>query len=450
MASLDPYAILDQLGTVVDVDENTTVLAAFSGGKDSTVLVHLLWRLRQSLGFRLLALHVNHGILPESDHWEAHCAQFCANLNIEFRSTRLELARQRKRINENDARAARYAWLKDEIDEHQVLVTAHHLNDQAETVLLNLMRGAGVRGLAAIQPIQRFSSGWLIRPLLAAAPKDIDAYVRSWDLKHIEDPSNKDLDYERNYLRHEVLPKLAARWPAAIDQIGKSAAFLSDSRQLVDTLAASDAEECRAKGSGFLSIGFELNVIKLLELTPARRMNLIRYWLRTHLDSEPGRAALDQFMDTSLLPERKFAKLAWTNHCMYRYQDDLYLARHPASLPKLPDIPWDLNAPLEIEQAGIKLIPSASGEDGLRMKKITRGISVRFRRGGEKIILPGRRHSSVLKKLFQQHAIPPWERNTLPLIYCENELAAVVPWIVADRYEAESAAAGVTISVECL
>ena len=450
VANLDPQFVLDHLGVAATIGSDTTVQVAYSGGVDSTVLLHLLKRSRELIDFRLVALHVNHGIDPRSERWEEHCSRYCQKAKIEFRSTSLDLARQHSRVNEDLARSARYAWFSSQMESGDLLLTAHHQNDQAETFLLNLMRGAGVRGLSAIQPVQEFSSGWLVRPLLSVPGEEIIHYARKYSLEFVNDPANSDLSYGRNYLRHVVIPNALERWPSTVQQIGRSAEFLSQTRRLVDDLAKIDTQACRSDGSGFLSIGFQLCIDKIKTLHQYRQLNLIRYWIRVHTLPEPGRDALEQFVETVLTHDKAFAELCWSDYRMYRFRDDLYLVRATESTLAPTSIPWDLTQPLTLEQVGIKLVPQRFENSGLSVSELSGEVSVRFRTGGERIRLPGRKHSSALKKLFQQHCIPPWERNLLPLIYCDDELAAVVPWIVSDRFTTKAGETGISILVENL
>lgn len=446
--NLDPQQVFLELRNVSEVDGNSTVYVAYSGGVDSTVLLHLLSRLKDTVNFQLVALHVNHGIDPHADEWSAQCANYCESLGIEFRSTRLDLGKFGKRTSESDARTGRYAWFKQQLGKNELLLTAHQQDDQAETFLLNLMRGAGARGLAAIQPYTRFASGWLLRPLLAHSRQQIIQYATNHNLTYIDDPSNLDVDYDRNYLRHVVLSSLSERWPAAVQQIHKATDQLTQSRHLLDALAELDTAACRTEGTGFLSIGSQLNVLQLQNLDRSRQINLLRYWARQNLQSEPGRAALDEFINTALILDKDFAELKWSNRCIYRYQNVLYLARTQINTCQLDPVEWDLNKPLILEQAGIKLVPKPVKKSGLSAEKLAGGVIVRFRTGAERIVLPDRAHSSSLKKLFQQHLIPPWERNQLPLIYCQDELAAVVPWLVSGRFKAVDNEPGISISID--
>ena len=446
--NLDPQKILLELRNVSEVNSNTTVHVAYSGGVDSTVLLHLLSRLRDTDNFQLVALHVDHGIDSHADEWSAHCSNYCKSLGIDFRSTRLKLGKFGKRTSESDARAGRYAWFEQQLGENELLLTAHHQDDQAETFLLNLMRGAGARGLAAIQPYTRFASGWLLRPLLAHPRQQIVQYANNLNLTYIDDPSNLDVDYDRNYLRHVVLSSLSERWPVAAQQIHRATEQLTQSRHLLDALAELDTKVCHTEGTGFLSIGSQLNVLQLQSLGRSRQVNLLRYWARQNLQSEPGRTALDEFINTTLILDKDFAELTWSNRCIYRYQNVLYLARTQNNTCRRDPVEWDLSKPLILEHAGLKLVPKLASKSGLSAEKLAGGVTVRFRTGAERIMLPNRAHSSSLKKLFQQHLIPPWERNQLPLIYCQEELAAVVPWLISGRFKAVENEPGISISID--
>ncbi len=445
---MDPLLILEQLPAVAESDRSASFLVAYSGGMDSTVLLHLLHRLRVAVDFRLVALHVNHGISTESDNWAAHCADNCASLDVEFRSVALRLGGSDRRTSEAEARAHRYAWFKEQMNDGDLLLTAHHQHDQAETLLLNLMRGAGVRGLAAMQLKVKFSSGWLLRPLLNVSQDEIRDYAELWNLRFVRDPANSDLQYDRNYLRHHIVPALCERWPAAIRQIGRTTEHLVQSRRMQEALAELDANACRSAGQGFLSIGFQLSTVKLKSLDQARQINLLRYWTRQAVHSEPGWQALEEFVKIALCYDKKFAELAWSDYCIYRYQQKLYLTLAAKRTASFNPVSWDLHAPLVLAASRLVLVPQTVENDGLNPEKLSGKLSVRFRTGAERILLPNRGHTSSLKKLFQQHSIPPWERGQLPMICCQDELAAVVPWLVSEKFRAGEGERGISIRLD--
>lgn len=448
--NLDPQCLFDQLNAACTFNKDACVRVAYSGGADSTVLLHLLSRLQQTVEFSLVALHVNHGINVDSDSWEKHCAEFCQSLNIRFHSTRLQLESSEGRVSESKARVARYGWLHSQLNAGELLLTAHHREDQVETFMLNLMRAAGPRGLSAIQSKQKFGDGWLMRPLLSVSKSAILEYVASWNLSYIEDPANHNLDYDRNHLRHVVLPAMAQRWPAAHRQIASSIENLEQSRHLLDNLATLDVDQCRSQAHSYLSAAQPLCVNQLKCLNKSRQINLIRYWSRKFVGCEPGRQALDQFIHTVLVLDKRFAELAWGNQRIYRYQDSLFLTHATKLMQSTHEVYWDLRETIALHQAGVRLIPTSTPGAGLSLEKLLRPVSVRFREGAERITLPGRQHSSSLKKLFQHDSIPPWERGSLPLIFSGTNLAAVVPWIVAGPFKAKENESGITIRLEKL
>ncbi len=429
----------------------TTYLVGYSGGLDSTVLLHLLYRLRQTVDFCLVALHVDHGIASKSAQWAFHCARNCESLGVDFRTTKLNLSHMNSgRVSEAEARTHRYAWFSQQLQAGEYLLTAHHQNDQAETVLLNLMRGAGVRGLAGIQPKQEFSSGWLLRPLLDVSQAEIREYAKVWNLPYIEDSANMDLQYDRNYLRHVIIPAFSERWPTASRQISQTAEHLGQSRQMLAALAQQDTEFCQSAGSGFLSIGTQLCVENLKSLDDARQINLLRHWTRQWLQSEPNRQALNEFITTVIKKDKEFAELAWSNYRLYRYQNKFYLTLAAGAGESPQPLAWNLQSSLKLKEKGFVLSTHCVTGYGLNPSKLSDEITVRFRRGSERIRLPNRQHATSLKKLFQQHFIPPWERDQLPLIYCQNELIAVVPWLISDEFKVGEGEDGISISLDRL
>ena len=448
MNEIDSRQLRDVLDRLLDLDCKSTIYVAFSGGIDSTVLLHMLHQAMPKSANRLVALHCDHGIHPESRQWEKLCEQICSRLGIEYRSTRLSLVSENGKFSEEAARNARYSWLRRQLDQDDILVTAHHRDDQAETVLLNLMRGAGARGLAAIQPVRKFGDGFLVRPMLDFSKDEISDYARRNDLNYIEDPSNLDTRHDRNYLRHVVIPSLNQRWPSAATLISRSASQLSNTRGLLEDIARLDATQCRTKGSGFLSIGYQLSLHDLRILNRERQINLIRYWVRNHSIREPGLRALQDFTETAIDNDGDFAQISWDRVHLYKFQEALYLARAVNPPDSNDSIDWDLKGPLSIESMDMKLMPEFSRGKGLNPACLTQDVSIRFRRGGESIQLARRSHSSKLKKLYQEHAIPPWERNLLPLIYSGDKLAAVVPWIIAGNFAAAQEESGISVNIE--
>ena len=450
MKNLESSNLIDILSDVVEVNGGTAFLVAYSGGVDSSVLLHMLHSAKSNYRFSLTALHIDHGIHPQSGSWLEHCSEFCHSLGIKFKSTQLSLSQQFEKISEGDARIARYAWLEAQTEMGDVLLTAHHQNDQAETFLLNLMRGSGARGLSAIQVSRNFGKGLLVRPMLNISRSQILEYAAEHELSYIEDPANSDLQHNRNYMRQVVIPSLEQRWPSAVELISHSAALLVNSRSLQASLAQMDADHCKSEGSGFLSIGYQLSLEKFRLLDEARQVNLIRYWTKFHSLPEPGRKVIENFLDKVISSCSKFMEGGSDElgYRIYLYQNNLYLARSRCYPNADQSISWNLRDALLLESLGLKLIPIHSIGEGLSFNRVMENLSIRFRTGGEKIRLPKRNHSTSLKKLYQEYSIPPWERKVLPLVYCGDELAAIASWMVSERFQAKASEHSICIALE--
>ncbi len=397
-----------------------------------------------------MALHVDHNINPDSGKWMEFCADFCNKRKIPFRSERLNQFNPSTRVPEHKARIARYSWLNSQIAEGDFLLTGHHKNDQAETLMLNLMRGSGARGLSGIQEVTPFGRGTLVRPMLRYTKEQILEYATNHELSYIHDPANDDLRYDRNYLRHLVLPAMQERWCAAIENISRSAGNLSDSRLMLDELAEIDAASCHTFGSSYLSVGYQLNLIELRKLNRARQINLIRYWIRNHSIPEPGRQTLDNFLETAVDGNAEYSEMDWEGYKLYLFQSILYLTPNITLKPREVKVNWNMKEPLVLENEGFRLVPTPVVGKGIDVNQLSLPVSVGFRKGGERFRMPGRQHSSKLKKLLQAHSIPPWERKMLPLIYNEEDLVAVVPWRVSDKYVAKQGQNGINVQIELI
>jgi tRNA(Ile)-lysidine synthase len=314
------------------------------------------------------------------------------------------------------ARRARYAALAAELGPDAALLTAHHRDDQAETLLLQLLRGAGPRGLAAMPAVSRLGQGWLLRPLLDIDRAELRAYAREHGLRWIEDASNEDTGFDRNYLRHRVLPLLRDRWPAANRTLARSARLCAETAAWLDVEAETDLARAATDRPDGLSIPV------LRQLSEPRRRNLLRYWLRQLGLPAPDARRLRHILHDALTAARdRQPCIRWPGAEVRRYRDRLYamppLAPHEArnAFVWRPDAAgWPL---LELPGVGCLKMQKAAGA-GLRFEALAGGLLiVGFRRGGERFRPAGRTHSQELKKLLQEAGMPPWERERLPLVY---------------------------------
>lgn len=398
------------------------LLLAFSGGLDSTVLLHLLAAHPQARARGLRVLHVDHGLQPASADWAEHCRQACATLGLPFELRRVQVKPAGEGL-EAAARRARYAALAEAQAEGEVVALAHHRDDQAETVLLRLLRGSA-DGLAGMARLRRFGRGWLWRPLLAVPRERLLAHARAAGLAWIEDPSNRNPAYDRNYLRQDVLPRLRARWPGADAALARSGRLLAEQAAL---LAGEDRRRlAQVQGADPAT----LSVPALAAQPPAWRARLLRAWLAgLGLPPLPGRL-LDRVAQ-GLLAARADAlpELAWSGAVLRRWRDSLYAGRPQPPLPADWQADWDGRAPLPLPGGGELLLEPAHAFDV--------PLRVRARRGGERIRLPGREHSSELRDVLQDLGVPPWERLRLPLLEsADGELLAAGDLAVSAKLRA--------------
>lgn len=411
---------------------------AYSGGMDSHVLLHLLatepaiWS-----QYRLTAVYIDHGLQAASAAWGEHCAQVCQTLGLPFQVIKVDARPGSGESPEAAARRVRYAALAAHLQPNAALLTAHHCDDQAETLLLQLLRGAGPHGLAAMPAAARLGGRWLLRPFLTIERSELLAYARAHQLHWIEDTTNSDSRFDRNYLRHRVLPLLTERWPAAQRNLARSAQLCAETADWLDTEAASDLARSVINGQANA-----LSLTALCELSELRRRNLLRYWLRRLGLPVPDRRQLHHALHDLLTarPDRQPCA-RWPGTELRRYHDVLYAMR--PLVPHDPDqsTTWYVTAngwpTLSLPGIGYLRLEKNRGL-GLRATVLAGGsLSVRFRTGGERFRPVGHRHSRELKKLLQEADIPPWQRDRLPLLYRDTQLLAVVGLGIA----AEQAAA---------
>jgi len=403
---------------------------AYSGGCDSHVLLHALMHARRRHDFGLRALHFDHGLLPESAGWAAHCEAVCREWGIPFAQARREVRRRPGQSLEAAARHARYRWFAQCVERGQVLLTAHHADDQAETLLLNALRGGGMHSLAGIRPQRALSAvkGTRVsRPLLAFSRAQLAEYARAHDLRWIDDPSNRAPQFDRNHLRHTIIPLLRQRWPGAPAALARAAAQCREAAQLLDAALLPLLENCADAGRrGVFCIASPLDARALQPHARARIIALLRLWLHRNGRRSPSDGQLHTFYAQVFEAGCARASLQCRQTELRYFDQHLYLTRLPARAHAEGGAPggvdWDLRA-CDLGR-GLRVEMRDYARGGLEQLQL-RGRAVRlvWRKGGERMTLPGRRHSSALKKLFQQHGVPPWERRAVPLLAVDGEIA---------------------------
>ncbi len=426
--TFSPASLLDRLGALeTDTNKPQRYVIALSGGLDSTVLAAALAATREVHGKALYSVHIDHQLQPESAAWSGQCRELAARLGIDFIAESVDVDPQSGSGLEAAARAARYAALAAQLRPGDWLLSAHHRDDQAETLLLNLMRGSGPAGLAGIGLINPLGSGWLVRPLIDVSRAALEKFATDAKLDWVEDPSNEDRRFDRNYLRHEILPRLDGRWPDVVARLARSADLAGEAATLLEDLAEYDL---RAIGDqpGRIDIG------GLQRLSEERQRNLLRHAVRRSGLPVPSAAQLCAVLE-QLLPAKQDAQplVAWPGVEIRRYRDNLYIL--PASASELPADDGQVlgGTPLELSQ-GLGILSLSPGAAlGLDEAVIERGLTVHYRRGGEQFRPAGQGHTKKLKKLLQESGIVPWMRERIPLLYAGEQLVAVADlWVAAD------------------
>ena len=399
------------------------VLIGFSGGLDSTVLLHLLASDADMRRSGLRALHVHHGLHADADAWAAHCERQCAALGIALRIVRVEVDHGSGLGIEGAARAARHRAFAEALDDGGILALAHHRDDQAETFLLRALRGSGVDGLASMRRWRAYANGWLWRPLLDDARSALLEYADAHGLRWIDDPGNDETRFERNFLRNEVMPLLGRRWPYAAENLARSAALAAQATDLLDAEDASALLRAMRDQS-------TLDVDALTSMPRERRARVLRRWIdKLGLPPLPGNGIA--CIETGLLVARDDAKARfdWRGARVQRWRDVLHAERIRESLPRDWRQAWAGDAALDLPTGDRLALVGAAGFDA--------PLRTHARQGGERIVLPGRGHSHALKHVLQDAGVPPWQRERLPLLSdADGELLAAGDAILSARMAA--------------
>jgi tRNA(Ile)-lysidine synthase len=434
--SSDPLAEAARVLGALDV-AGRTLCVGLSGGVDSVVLLKLLRNLQPRLGFILTAIHVNHGLSPHASQWEVFCANLCKRWKIAFAVERVKVRKTGQGL-EAEARAQRYRAFSMHAADFMLL--AHHLDDQAETMLLLLLRGAGVRGLAAMPEVSHGSQLAIpvVRPLLAVTRTDILGYARRHRLTWVEDESNDEIALRRNFLRHRVLPEISVMFPAYREALARSAAHFGEAAAVLEDLGFADA--------GLQRQATRLDCNRLRKLSPPRAANALRVFLAANGLLAPDTARLGEML-RQLLGARRDAgiKLLHDGVELRRYRDMVWILK-PRPATANPVLSWRGESMLELDDGAGALVFRRSkagrqdrNDTAIRIsaaKFAQHAVSVRWRKGGEKFQPQISRPRRSLKHLLQDAALPPWEREILPLLYC-GETLVWVPGIGVDaRFQA--------------
>ena len=389
-----------------------------SGGVDSTVLLHLLhhWRAANSCAPTLSAIHINHGMQPAAPDWEHYCVGLCHQLEIPLICRAVAVPSGSS--VEAAAREARYCAFEELLPPDAVLFMGHHLDDQVETFFLRLLRGAGVEGLAAMPRERKLGEARLLRPLLDCGRSEIEHYATHHGLECVQDPSNFDTAMDRNFLREEVLPLLATRWPAYRRSVTRASEHMA-------TAALTLAQNLGVPETVYSELGDPgLLLAQLVDESEDSAAALLRAWLRAAGYQAPDRAALDEFLRQLRVTDvDSNPRLVCGSYGLQRYHDAVYRLPDLLAPPAASSFALAPGASVEVPGAGVISLVRTDG-DGLRLMPKEQ-LTVGWRQGGERCCLPGRTGSRSLKGLMQAWKVPPWWRGRVPLVYLGDELVAV-------------------------
>ncbi len=410
----------------LDIREGTPVCVGYSGGRDSRVLleglVDLAWK-------PLRALHINHQVQAEARQWADEAVAVCTRLGVTCVVRTVCVTGYRRLGPEGAARAARYAVFREVLAAGEVLALAHHGDDQAETVLLQLLRGAGMEGLMGMAPVMPWGRGRLARPLLDVPGQAIETFARTRGLSYIVDPSNSDTRYRRNFLRIEILPRLRRHWPGVERAIGRSARQLQRAQAVWRIYDAAERNTC-IDAQGALSLAAWRN------LETPRALHVLRLWIREQggvMLSERSLLALERALREE--PASRQQRIALAGGVVRRYRERAWWGE---AQEKTVDAtyPWRPPEPLHWPEAGLFWSLRAVTGQGLAQARVSdRLLGVRFRRAGETAFIPGRGHRTV-KKLLQELGLPPWRRMHVPLVWDGENLVAVGHTWITPAYRA--------------
>ena len=432
--------------------EKSKYVVAYSGGVDSHVLLYCCAK----LDVPVRAVHVHHGLQSVADEWVEHCQSICKQLEIQLDVLYVDARRSNGQSPEEAARNVRYAALSKNLSNDDCLITAQHQNDQAETLLLQLLRTASAAGLAAMPDIKQIDNYFHIRPLLTFSRNEIESFAKDNGLQWVEDPSNQDATFDRNYLRKNVMPLLRNRWPEVDSQLSTVAVMQSSNLVVLEDMAEIDlANVTRAPSfqSDFFAyeIASVLSISAIKKLSNERLYNLLRFWVIKEIKVSPTRNLLQEIEKTIINAQQDVGSVIEFSGFEYRkYQDFLYLLKKINDENNAEDIIWNPNTSLMLAGVNVQLIANKTNGIGLKLDLLKKSLKVCFRQGGEKFHPENRVHSQSLKKLLQEEGVPPWERGSFPLLYCDDELVAVVGLWISKSYAVGEGEDGWVVDVERL
>ena len=423
----------------------------YSGGLDSHVLLHVIIELIGKK--RITAVHVNHQLSSNSDIWQKHCEDRCLEIGVDIICKTVSIKNRGTGI-EDAARNARYSVFEKLLKKNDLLILAHHADDQIETMLFRLFRGSGIKGMSGMPISRLLGNGELFRPLLPFFRRDLESYASANQINWIEDDSNLDIAFDRNFIRHKLIPTINERWPNSSFKLNRSANIFAESDFLINILAQKDFKIVKEVSE---RVGWSISIDKLNGFEIIRQKNILRYWFNLHNLTLPSHAVLDNALN-QMIGSKIDAEpiVSWGDLQLRRFNKKLYLLplnfedpnysvkkKKGRELLEKNSIKWDGSSHLILPDSS-SLCVKLKIKGGLRID-VKKNLEIRFRSGGERCKPQGRSGSNTLKKLFQEYSLEPWLRNNIPLIYIDNRLAAVGDLWVCDEFCAEPDELGIQL-----
>ncbi|MCW8864085.1 MAG: tRNA lysidine(34) synthetase TilS [Colwellia sp.] len=420
------------------------LIVAYSGGVDSQVLLHALASLKQKKSFLnpITVCHVNHGLSENAAQWQNFAEQQCQQMNLPLVTCQVNVQAQAQKSLEALARDARYAALQSLSTSPSVILTGHHSDDQAETFLLALKRGSGLKGLSSMASSVQQGKDLLVRPLLDISRADITEYARKYGLTWVEDESNLDSQFDRNFIRNTIMPLLVKRWPSIATTINRSGEHCAEGQLLLDELAVEDLKVCQYDE-------YALSVKALKKLSAPRFNNLIRYFLTLHHCLMPSTEQLAQLHQQLSASNDKNPAVKVGKHYFRRFKDAIYLTEDfndvsywqvevdlscDSEVIELPDNVGKLNVFVTSDEySGNRQIINES-EYQILAPAQGQKVTIRFKHDNPTCLPDYRNHSRSLKKVIQELNIPPWQRRRIPFLYYDDVFVAAIGYFVCQAY----------------
>ncbi len=442
------------------------IVVGYSGGVDSHVLLYALVQLQKKNLCTLSAIHVHHGLSQNANAWQAHCEKICQALSIPLTVNSIVVNRQGKGL-EAAAREARYQSFKENMPDKAYLCLAHHQDDQMETLLLRLLRGTGVLGLQGMLPVMPLHHFRVARPLLEIPRAEILAYAQALDLQWVEDESNHNLHFQRNYLRHRIIPLLREQWPALGNRFSDVSHWSAEVQQICDDQAEQDYQHILLRGTNQgVAEGGALNRFLMMNLSSARQKNVLRYWLRSCGIPMPSAEQLAEIQQQCLVPTKtqdRHPRVILGDVCVAAFQEGLYLL---VALPQTVSEAASAVQTLGGRDAAAKptgmysqrvctALAASDMQAGVEVTEVRGkglkkslwnhpGLNIKNRVGGERFQLTGHPHHTSLKKILHANKVAPWLRDTMPLVFLDDQLIAIPALaLVAEGFAASDREMGI-------